>query len=136
MNRLVIVRGVPGTGKSTYAKTLGMVHFEADMFFVRNGKYEWDRRGLGRAHTWCEEMVERSLRAGMDVVVSNTFTTKKELMPYLKMGFPVEVIELTEVFGNIHDVPGQIIDMMQARWQTYDPAWYPPSIEEDDVCPI
>lgn len=125
-NKLIIVRGVPGTGKSTYAKSLNIVHFEADMYFQRGGNYEWDRRGLGSAHNWCLTEVASCLEAGMDVVVSNTFSTMKEMMPYLKLGYPVEVVELTEVFGNIHDVPDQIIDMMHARWEEYKP------LEADD----
>ena len=31
---LYIVRGIPGSGKSTFAKSLGGTHFETDMFFM------------------------------------------------------------------------------------------------------
>ena len=31
---LYIVRGISGSGKSTFAKTLGGQHYEADMFFI------------------------------------------------------------------------------------------------------
>jgi adenylate kinase family enzyme len=31
---LYIVRGIPGSGKSTFAKTLGGIHIEADQYFV------------------------------------------------------------------------------------------------------
>ena len=39
---LYIVRGIPGSGKSTFAKSLGGTHFEADMFFMKNGEYKYD----------------------------------------------------------------------------------------------
>jgi predicted kinase len=42
MATLTIVRGLPGSGKSTYAKSLNVFHIEADMFCMKDGKYEFD----------------------------------------------------------------------------------------------
>ena len=42
MKTLYIVRGVPGSGKSTFAKSIGGIHIEADQFFMENGKYNFD----------------------------------------------------------------------------------------------
>ena len=39
---LVLVRGLPGSGKSTYARSLGYPNFEADMFFIKDGKYVYN----------------------------------------------------------------------------------------------
>ena len=40
---LYIVRGIPGSGKSTFAKTLGGIHIEADQYFVDgDGNYNFD----------------------------------------------------------------------------------------------
>lgn len=50
---LVLIRGLPGSGKSTMAKVLALVgyqHFEADMFFVRDGTYCYDRSRIREAH--------------------------------------------------------------------------------------
>jgi hypothetical protein len=55
--------------------------------------------------------------------VSNTFTTLKELQPYLDMAndydVPVEVIHCTGEFENEHDVPDEVIEKMAIRWQKY-----------------
>jgi len=48
---LLIVRGLPGSGKTVMAKKMtGYVHLEADMYFEVNGKYEYDRAKVGKAH--------------------------------------------------------------------------------------
>lgn len=117
MNKLILVRGIIGSGKSTYAKSLNIFHVEADMYFQRNGSYQWDRRELGEAHSWCKETVKYALDQGMDVVVSNTFTTLREIQPYIDMGYPIEIVKMSKVYGNIHNVPDQIADMMLMRWQ-------------------
>lgn len=42
IGELVLIRGLPGSGKSTMAKVLAQVgyeHYEADMFFERDGVY-------------------------------------------------------------------------------------------------
>ena len=40
---LYIVRGIPGSGKTTFAKSLNCPVFEADMFFVNSqGIYNFD----------------------------------------------------------------------------------------------
>lgn len=77
MNRnLYIVRGLPGSGKSTFAKSLGGVNYEADMFFINeNGEYNFDPSKLKDAHNWCRHKAMDSMKSGEPiVVVSNTFT--------------------------------------------------------------
>jgi Tfp pilus assembly pilus retraction ATPase PilT len=39
---LYLVRGIPGSGKSTFAKTLSGEYYEADMFFMVDGEYKFD----------------------------------------------------------------------------------------------
>ena len=52
---LVLIRGLPGSGKSTIAKELavtGFEHFEADMFFPVDGVYRYEASRIRHAHTW------------------------------------------------------------------------------------
>jgi energy-coupling factor transporter ATP-binding protein EcfA2 len=61
---LVLIRGLPGAGKSTMAKVLALVgyeHFEADMFFVKDGTYCYDRTRIRDAHAWCQNMTREAL---------------------------------------------------------------------------
>jgi tRNA uridine 5-carbamoylmethylation protein Kti12 len=51
---LYIVRGIPGSGKTTFAKSLNCPVFEADMFFVNSqGIYNFDYTKIKDAHAWC-----------------------------------------------------------------------------------
>jgi predicted kinase len=120
---LILVRGLPGSGKSTYAASLGGYrHLEADMFFERSdGSYHFDPAKLAQAHAWCQGAVRHELRQGADVVVSNTFTQRWEMQPYLDMAqelnVPVKVVVMNGRFKNVHNVPEQAIERMRARWE-------------------
>lgn len=124
---LYIIRGLPGSGKSTFANTLlhkhvVSAHFEADMFFVNDeGVYLYNPNRLKEAHEWCQNSVEESLGRGLSTAVSNTFTRKWEIEPYVKMceeiGVPCTIIKMEGKFQNFHEVPAHIIDKMKKRWQ-------------------
>lgn len=125
MTKLTIIRGLPGSGKSTLAKKLaaeqGAVHCEADMYFMNNGQYVFAPSKLRHAHKWCQDFAESNLRAGNNVIVSNTFTQKWEMKAYIdaaqSTGAEVEIITATGNYGSIHDVPTASIERMRDRWE-------------------
>lgn len=123
---LVITRGLPGAGKSTYIKTHfpHHKHFEADMYFSRNGEYKFDPTELNAAHRWCQNAVYDQLCKGKDVAVSNTFIQDWEFEPYMVMadelGISVRVIELRTMFGSIHGVPESKMIQMRNRWHNWE----------------
>lgn len=121
MSTLYIVRGLPGSGKSTYAKSLGIPHFEADMYFMKNGEYKFNASLLKHAHDWCFFEVAGVMDTGKDVVVSNTFTTIKEMQPYINLrgmyGCDIVIVEMKCNYGSVHNVPEETLAKMKARWQ-------------------
>ena len=125
MTKLCIVRGIPGSGKSTFAKKLleqGKVqqHLEADEFMTdENGDYKFDPTILQKCHQQCQAWVKYYLDRGQSVVVSNTFSRKWEILPYTRMGAEFEVIEMKGNYQNVHGVPQFIIDNMKNRWQEW-----------------
>jgi len=116
---LLLIRGLPGSGKSTIAKTMPhRRHVEADMYhYNASGEYAFDRDRVPDAHAWCQSETLRLLRAGYEVVVCNTFTTAKEMMPYFEMGFAVSVLTAKGQWESIHNVPHDVIYAMRERWQ-------------------
>ena len=62
MKILYLLRGLPGSGKSSVAKSLMNAqtgHVEADMFFMDNkGNYNFDVSKLEEAHKWCQKQVD------------------------------------------------------------------------------
>jgi predicted kinase len=119
----LLVRGVSGSGKSTYARSLrGYKHIETDMFFLNwLGKYDFDYTRLGEAHDWCQRTTRHMLQSGNNVVVSNTFTQRWEIQPYLDMaeelGISVEIIVMRGRYQNTHNIPDEVIQRQLDRWE-------------------
>ena len=125
MNKqLVILRGISGAGKSTFAKTLGGKHVEADMYFIdENGNYIFDVTKIRQAHEICQIFTKiQMLIKEKLIVVSNTFTTEKELKPYYELaeqyGYQVTSLIVENRHGGIseHNVPQETIDKMKNRF--------------------
>lgn len=132
MSTMVLIRGLPGSGKSSLAYEIanyeyGCDYFEADMFFEDNGEYRFDASKLREAHQWCLNRTGDALFAGKSVVVSNTFTTFEEMRQYFHLandfGCKLVVIECTGNFGTIHGVPEATIERMRDRWLPTEKLW-------------
>ena len=124
---LTLIRGLPGSGKSTFAKSgwYGL-HMEADLFFERpqggSFVYDYDHTLIKVAHEWCYASTVKALRCGSDVVVSNTFTTMWEMQRYLDLpelisNLRIRLVEMHTQYGSVHDVPQTAIDKMKQRWE-------------------
>lgn len=127
MNRqpiLYLVRGLPGSGKSSFVKKQMNAlanHYEADMYFMKDGVYHFDATKLGAAHAMCKDHTQFSLEHGFDTWVSNTFTTKKELKPYFEIAkrtdSAVVCITMHGNFKSVHNVPDEVLYKMKQRFE-------------------
>ena len=123
MKTLYIVRGLPGSGKSSLAKKVTELVYSADDFFTnKKGEYNFNAKLLGKAHEWCWGKVRDAMFIGAEAVaVANTFTQAWEAEKHYQIaeeyGYSVFVIECQNDFGNVHDVPQESIDAMKKRWE-------------------
>lgn len=127
--QLILLRGLPGSGKSTFAKLLtsefrsDIVHYEADQYFMNSGVYKYEPGKLAAAHDWCLNVTINMLEHGVSVIVSNTFTRMWEMQPYLdaarRLNVKVTVLHVEGDHGNIHNVPEQQVTRMRDRWEKY-----------------
>lgn len=126
---LYLLRGLPGAGKSTLAKSIGAIYFEADMFFMEGNEYKFNPLKLKDAHAWCQNQVRISMKnasGGMTptrIAVANTFTQEWEMEVYYKLaeefGFTVFSIIVENRHGgvNTHNVPEDKLELMKNRFE-------------------
>ena len=126
MKQIILVRGLPGSGKSTLAKTLATsgYHFEADMFFMKDGVYKFDPVRIEMAHDWCRTQVMQSMAIDLNlIVVSNTFTMEWEMMPYFTLakeyGYMIHtiIVENRHNGESEHSVPQETLNKMKTRFE-------------------
>lgn len=134
MKNLILLRGLPGAGKSTFAKTMwsNYVVCEADDYFIDDltGEYKFNQRDLPKAHKWCKWKVETYMQDNQanenfyeNIVVANTFTQEWEMKEYYelaaKYGYRVYSLIVENRHGNksVHNVPDATLGNMLNRFE-------------------
>lgn len=127
MPTLYLIRGIPGSGKSSLAQILFANQvvvdcIEADEYFVNDGVYMFNPYKLKDAHAWCQDRTRVILGRGYNLAVSNTSTTEQEVETYRKIAeecnakFISLIVENRHGGENIHNVPEEKIQQMKKRF--------------------
>ncbi|XP_005387768.1 PREDICTED: NEDD4-binding protein 2-like 2 [Chinchilla lanigera] len=100
---LILLRGLPGSGKTTLSRILlgqsrdGIV-FSTDDYFHHQDGYRYNVNQLGDAHDWNQNRAKQAIDQGRSpVIIDNTNTQAWEMKPYVEMaigkGYRVEFHE-------------------------------------------
>jgi predicted kinase len=127
----VILRGIPGSGKSTVADKLahyGARVCSADSYFIGDdGVYRFNPANIGAAHGSCFAKAVREMQSGRGcIVIDNTNITAVEIAPYVlaaqAFGHTVEIVNVTCAVGiadarGVHGVPTDVVHAMWIQMQ-------------------
>lgn len=131
MKRLILLRGVPGAGKTEFAKfliasigsNLSTTAICTDDFMIRDGVYKFDYMNLSSAHTDCWNVVNFHMQAETELIIlHNTLTRESEILPYQELadshGYELVslVVENRHGSGSVHDVPDKTRRNMAERF--------------------
>lgn len=129
----VIMRAIPGSGKSTFAKKIktsteasGLtcsIHSSDEKFMV-NGEYKFDQSLLGAHHLANHREFCKAMSDGINVVIGdNTNIKRKDYMTYVESAKAAgyRVVSISFVPGdvqmhfqrNVHSVPMDVIQRMK-----------------------
>lgn len=121
---LIIIRGTSGSGKSTFAESLGGVVCCADDYFMVDGQYRFDATKLKQAHEACKQKFDQAVLNGEPkIVLANTNTQEWEFLAYKNFaeshGYRVFVVIVENRHGgtNVHGVPDEVLAKQKHRFQ-------------------
>lgn len=126
MKMVFILRGLPGSGKSSFAaQQEGAVICNADKFHMVDGVYMYDQGRAAEGHEWClRGFIEFVISGEEFIVVDNTNTSSIEIAPYYNIAraygylvrfymFKCSIADLIK--HNIHGVPEEVICRMAMK---------------------
>lgn len=125
MGDLILLRGLPGSGKTTLGYGFGVVPLAADDYFYdEEGNYNFNARDLPKAHKWCRVRTEHQMEDGVEkIVVANTFTQEWEFKEYFELAKQYDyrvhslIVENRHGSVNVHNVPDDKLEQMKNRFE-------------------
>lgn len=121
---LTVIRGLPGSGKSTFARNrYKCLYVEDDMYYYKEGVYNYTHDLYQEAFVWLIEMVKDALDFKLDVTVGSVFPEFRDVATFHKIadqyGAQFHVLKCVGDFENIHSVNEKDIQDMKDRWDDY-----------------
>ncbi len=129
-NSLILLRGLPGSGKTTLAKVLSENNtypvFSVDDYFTneKTGEYIFNFQDNHLAYKQCEELTKDAMQQQLSkIFVHNTFTIDWELEAYFKLASKfnyslfVVTVENYHHNKNTHEVSDEQLQKMAEKYK-------------------
>lgn len=132
MKKIIILRGLPGSGKTTFAKFLASsIPNSKEICADDCWRYDYTDKnsegftteGLIEAHSRCFETVESYMKEDVDtIILHNTNTTIREMNKYFILAeeYKYEVVSLIvenrHHSKSVHNVPEETLEKMKNRF--------------------
>ncbi|MCA0430991.1 MAG: ATP-binding protein [Bacteroidetes bacterium] len=128
MNSIILLRGLPGAGKSTLASILKddlTKIFSIDDYFTdENGTYKFDYKQNHLAYQNCIDNCKKAiLNSEKKIIIHHTFTLEWEMEPYFALAKEynyklfVVTVENRQGFKNTHDISDEQIKKMAEKYK-------------------
>ena len=140
---MVIMKGLPGSGKSSVTRVLQKIYPDAiicsvDHYFAREGEYKFQFDQLEQAHKACQKKARRAAKRNCHVIIiDNTNVRHWESKVYLRMARDYNYLVLyiepqtpwrfdveTLAKHNIHGVKKNILQQKLTSYQELHPLYY------------
>lgn len=133
---ITVIRGLPGSGKSSYAhelaKQTGAIIIEPDMFVTVDGAYRYDAARWSKARHLARQVMRMiATTQESDIIFADVLPTRQEVADMLKdigqyvQGLRYRVIDMTEIDLewsmrlNRHNVRKADIERMIKLWESW-----------------
>ncbi len=83
---LILMKGLPGSGKSTKARELGGLILSTDDYWMKSGKYEFDMSKVCEGHLWNQKRCDDAMKKGVTrIIIDNCNLDDRSRGPYKKL---------------------------------------------------
>lgn len=131
MKWVIILRGIPGSGKSTVANLfgqMGAVICSTDNYHMINGEYKFNPKKLGEYHNKnLNNFIEYIQKETQMIIVDNTNIKRNHYLPYIEEakanGYEIYAITFVPqnieecIKRNVHGAPEDVIRRMASALQ-------------------
>ncbi|MGX2970591.1 hypothetical protein [Ursidibacter sp. B-7004-1] len=134
MQKLIIIRGHSGSGKSTFAhqkivefkntfSNAIIYHIENDKYMIKGGVYSWTRTAYVQAKQSAKQDIQQAFQQmalnptlNILLVISNVGANRREIDEYLSLAetykIDIEIYRMQNFFRNQHNVSLSIVCKM------------------------